>query len=141
MSIQTTITFAMIKPDALQMHHAGHVISMIELNGFEILRMVKTHLSVAQAEEFYGIHKERSFFRELIEYITSGPVIILALKKNDAVNQWRLLIGATNPANAAVGTIRKMYAESIGRNAVHGSDSIENAKIELNFFFKDLNLN
>lgn len=131
-------TFAMIKPDAIESKNVGNIISMIELNGFNILRMQKTILSIAQAEQFYGVHKERSFFRELINYITSGPVVILALETIDAVNQWRNLIGATNPSNALVGTVRKMYAESIGKNAVHGSDSSENARIELKFFFKDL---
>lgn len=132
------ITFAMIKPDAIESKNTGNIISMIELNGFKILRMQKIVLSLSQAEEFYGIHRERSFFRELIDYITSGPVVVLALESVDAVAQWRNLIGATNPSNAAVGTIRKMYAESIGKNAVHGSDSQENAVIELKFFFKDL---
>lgn len=131
-------TFAMIKPDAVEAKNVGDIISIIERNGFSILRMQKITLSVFQAEEFYGVHKERSFFRELINYITSGPVILLALELPDACNQWRSLIGATNPVNAGVGTIRKMFAESIARNAVHGSDSNENAYIELKFFFKDL---
>lgn len=132
------MTFAMIKPDAIESKNTGNIISMIELNGFKILRMYKIVLSVTQAKQFYGVHRDRSFFGELIDYITSGPVVVLALEKSDAVNQWRNLIGATNPSNAAVGTIRKMYAESIGRNAVHGSDSEENAIIELQFFFNDL---
>ena len=131
-------TFAMLKPDAIEAKNMGNILSMIELNGFTILKMDKTILSTAQAEEFYGIHKDKSFFRELIDYITSGPVVVLALEKTDAVNEWRTLIGATNPLNATVGSIRKMYAESIGKNAVHGSDSQENAAIELQFFFKDL---
>jgi nucleoside-diphosphate kinase len=132
------MTFAMIKPDAIESKNVGNIISTIELNHFNILRMEKLTLSAEQAEHFYAIHKERSFFKDLVEYMTSGPVVVLALEKVDAVNQWRSLIGATNPSNAAVGTIRKMYAESIGRNAVHGSDSEENAKIELQFFFNDL---
>jgi nucleoside-diphosphate kinase len=131
-------TFAMIKPDAVEAKNVGDIISIIERNGFNILRMQKITLSVAQAEEFYGIHKERSFFRELINYVTSGPVILFALELPDAVNQWRNLIGATNPVNAGVGTIRRMFAESIAKNAVHGSDSNENASVELKFFFKDL---
>ena len=131
-------TFAMLKPDAIEAKNMGNILSMIELNGFTILKMHKTVLSTAQAQQFYGIHKDRSFFRELIDYITSGPVVVLALEKTDAVNEWRTLIGATNPLNATVGSIRKMYAESIGKNAVHGSDSQENAAIELQFFFKDL---
>lgn len=131
-------TFAMIKPDAIESKRMGDILNSIELNGFEIIRMEKIRLSIVEAEAFYGVHKGKVFFEELIQYITSGPVVILALQKTDAVNEWRTLIGATNPANAAVGTIRKMYAESIGRNAVHGSDSAENANIELALFFKNL---
>ncbi len=131
-------TFAMIKPDGIESKNIGNIIYMIELNGFNILRMQKSTLSIAQAESFYSVHRERSFFKDLIDYITSGPVVLLALEKADAVNQWRQLIGATNPNNALLGTIRKMYAESIAKNVVHGSDSDENAKIELSFFFNDL---
>lgn len=133
-------TFAMIKPDAIEALRMGDILTCVELNGFDILRMEKVQLSIVEAETFYSVHKGKIFFEELIQYITSGPVILLALQKTDAVNEWRQLIGATNPKNAAVGTIRKMYAESIGRNAVHGSDSAENAKIELEFFFKDLHV-
>lgn len=131
-------TFAILKPDAIENKISGDILKLIELNGFEIIRMQKTNLSIEQAETFYEIHKGKVFFEELIQYITSGPVIILALGKSNAINDWRTLIGSTNPANASVGTIRKMYAESIGRNVVHGSDSDENAKKELKFFFKDL---
>ncbi len=131
-------TFAILKPDAIQDKLTGEIVKLIELNGFEILRMSKITLSLSQAEEFYGIHHGKVFFEELVQYITSGPVIILALSKQNAVADWRTLMGATNPANAAIGTIRRMYAQSIGRNVVHGSDSEENAKKELTFFFKDL---
>jgi nucleoside-diphosphate kinase len=131
-------TFAMLKPDAIEDKVTGDILKLIELNGFEILRMNKVTLSLAQAEEFYGIHQGKVFFEELIQYITSGPVILLALSKQNAVVEWRNLMGATNPANAQIGTIRRMYAQSIGRNAVHGSDSEENARKELEFFFKDL---
>jgi nucleoside-diphosphate kinase len=131
-------TFAMIKPDAVSAKHVGDIISLIELNGFSILRLQKRTLSKDEAQIFYGVHLGKSFFEELIMYIISGPVILLALEKDLAISDWRQLIGATNPINATVGTIRKMYAESVGRNAVHGSDSEENAKIELDFFFKDL---
>lgn len=131
-------TFAMLKPDAIQDKLTGDILKLIELNGFEILRMNKVKLTLAQAEEFYGIHQGKVFFEELVQYITSGPVVLLALSKENAVVEWRTLMGATNPANASIGTIRRMYAESIGRNVVHGSDSEENAKKELGFFFKDL---
>lgn len=131
-------TFAMLKPDAVENKYSGDIIKIIELNGFEILKMKKTVLSVVQVEEFYQIHKGKFFFEALVQYITSGPVIILALSKTNAVNEWRALMGATNPVNATVGSIRKMYAESIERNVVHGSDSEENAAKELSFFFKDI---
>jgi nucleoside-diphosphate kinase len=131
-------TFAMIKPDAIENKNIGSIITMIEKNGFQILRMQFVRLSILQVESFYEMHKGKSFFEELIEYITSGPVVLLALQKENAVQEWRKLIGSTNPVNAEVGTIRKMYAESIGRNAVHGSDSAESAVRELEFFFNDL---
>ncbi len=128
----------MIKPDAIENKNIGSIITMIEKNGFQILRMQFVRLSILQVESFYEMHKGKSFFEELIEYITSGPVVLLALQKENAVQEWRKLIGSTNPVNAEVGTIRKMYAESIGRNAVHGSDSAESAVRELEFFFNDL---
>ncbi len=131
-------TFAMLKPDAIQERLAGDIIKLIELNGFEILRIHKTTLSISQAESFYDVHQGKVFFEELIQYIISGPVLLLALGKTNAVTDWRTLMGATNPANADIGTIRRMYAQSIARNVVHGSDSAENAKKELLFFFKDL---
>lgn len=133
-------TFAMIKPDALENKNLGNIVTMIEQNGFQIIRLQLARLSVLQVETFYEMHKGKSFYEELIEYITSGPVALLALQKENAVTEWRELIGATNPTNARVGTIRKMYAESVGRNAVHGSDSDESAVRELEFFFKDLYL-
>lgn len=133
-------TFAMIKPDAIADKNFGNIIHLIEYNEFNILRLRYTNLSILEAEEFYHIHKEKSFFEELIQYITSGPVVIMALEKTNAVDEWRKLIGSTNPSNAEVGTIRKMYGHSIGNNAVHGSDSDENAQKELTFFFKDLSV-
>ena len=133
-------TFAMIKPDAIENKNIGSILTMIEKNGFQVIRMQFVRLSIVQVEAFYEMHKGKSFFEELIEYITSGPVILLALQKENAVQEWRKLIGSTNPVNADVGTIRKMYAESIGRNAVHGSDSEESAVRELEFFFNDLYL-
>lgn len=128
-------TLAIIKPDAILAKYSGPIINLIELNHFNILAMKKLHLKREQAEKFYEIHKERSFFGELVEYMISGPVIVMALEKENAVNDWRLLMGATDPAKATVGTIRKMYGKSIGSNATHGSDSPENAKNEVKFFF------
>jgi len=129
------ITFAMIKPDAVEAKNAGKIIDLIEKNGFDILRLEKIQLSKDLAEEFYAVHKERPFFGELVEFVTSGPVIIMALEKENAVQAWRDLMGATNPANAAEGTVRKLYAQSIGKNAAHGSDAPETAVQELDLFF------
>lgn len=132
------ITFGMIKPDAVRRGLSGDIIKSIELNGFTIIGMKKVQLSETQAREFYGIHSARSFFGEMIQNITAGPVILLALEAPNAVSAWRNLMGATNPANAEIGTLRKMFAQDISFNSVHGSDSEENAKIELNFFFPEL---
>lgn len=131
-------TFAIIKPDAVDAHVSGMIINLIELNKFHILRMQKVQLTKAQAEQFYDIHRDRPFFGELVEYMISGPVIIMALEKENAVQQWRDLMGATDPKKAAPGTIRSMFGSSIGSNATHGSDSPENATKELTFFFPDL---
>lgn len=128
-------TCAIIKPDAISAKHAGAIIELIELNGFKIAEMKKLTITKETAEGFYAIHKERPFFGELVAYMISGPVIVMALEKENAMQDWRDLMGATNPANAAVGTIRKMFGTSIGSNATHGSDSVENAKTELSFFF------
>jgi len=130
-------TFAIIKPDAVKAGNAGRIISMIEDNGFEILRLQKGQLSKDLAELFYDVHKEKPFFNELVEFIASGPIIIMALQKNDAINEWRKLMGATDPAKAAEGTIRKQFASSIGQNAVHGSDGLETARQELGLFFAE----
>ena len=131
-------TFAMIKPDAVKKGLTGSIIDMIEKNGFTILRMQKLRLARDHAEEFYGVHKERPFFGELVEFITSGPVVVMALEKDNAIADWRKLMGATNPADADEGTIRKLFAESISKNVVHGSDAAETADQELRFFFHDL---
>ncbi|MCL4360813.1 nucleoside-diphosphate kinase [Candidatus Dependentiae bacterium] len=131
-------TLAIIKPDAVQAKHSGMIINLIELNKFSIVRMEKINLSKERAEKFYEVHKERSFFQELVSYMTSGSVIVMALEKENAVKDWRDLVGATDPLKAAPGTIRKMFGTSIGNNATHGSDSIENAKVELKFFFPNL---
>ena len=131
----TNRTFTMLKPDAIENGHMGKIIDMIINAGFEIKAMKYTSLSVAQAQEFYAVHSERPFYGELVDYMTSGPIIAAILEKENAVTDFRNLIGATDPAEAADGTIRKYYAESKGRNAVHGSDSDENAAIEGEFHF------
>ncbi len=131
-------TFTIIKPDAVQAKHTGKIIDMIEQQGFEILRMHKVRLTKKGAEMFYDVHKERQFFNELIEFISSAPIIILALEKENAIKSWRDLMGATDPAQAQEGTIRKLFGASISANAVHGSDAPETAQIELGLFFPDL---
>jgi nucleoside-diphosphate kinase len=131
-------TFAMIKPDAVAAKNSGKIISMIEDNGFTILRMQKTQLTKEKAEQFYAVHKTRPFFGELVSFVTSGPVIIMALEKENAIKSWRDLMGATDPAKAEAGTVRKLYGTSIGTNATHGSDAPETAREELALFFPDL---
>ncbi len=125
----------MIKPDAVQNGHIGAILEKINAAGFRIVAMKMTQLSRRDAEQFYAIHSEHPFFGELVEYMTSGHIVAAILEKENAVEDFRTLIGATNPAEAAEGTIRKMYAESIAANAIHGSDSDENAAIEGYFFF------
>lgn len=131
----TNRTFTMLKPDAIENGHMGKIIDMIIEAGFSIKALKYTRLTEDQAKKFYEVHAERPFYGELVEYMTSGPIVAAILEKDNAVEDFRTLIGATNPAEAAEGTIRKLYAESIGRNAVHGSDSDENAEIEGNFHF------
>lgn len=125
----------MLKPDAIENGHMGKIIDMIIQAGFSIKAMKYTRLSEEQAKKFYEVHAERPFYGELVEYMTSGPIVAAILEKDNAVADFRALIGATDPAEAAEGTIRKYYAESKGRNAVHGSDSDENAEIEGKFHF------
>ncbi|MCE2682578.1 MAG: nucleoside-diphosphate kinase [Flavobacteriia bacterium] len=131
----TNRTFTMLKPDAIENGHMGKIIDMIVNAGFEIKAMKLTQLTEEQAKKFYEVHSERPFYGELVEYMTSGPIVAAILEKENAVADFRTLIGATDPAEAAEGTIRKYYAESKGRNAVHGSDSDENAEIESHFHF------
>jgi nucleoside-diphosphate kinase len=126
----------MLKPDAIENGHMGKIIDMIIQAGFSIKAMKLTQLSTEQAQKFYEVHAERPFYGELVEYMTSGPIVAAILEKDNAVADFRALIGATDPAEAAEGTIRKYYAESKGRNAVHGSDSDENAAIEGVFHFE-----
>jgi nucleoside-diphosphate kinase len=128
-------TFTMLKPDAIENGHMGKIIDMIIQAGFSIKAMKYTRLTGEQAKKFYEVHSERPFYGELVEYMTSGPIVAAILEKDNAVADFRALIGATDPAEAAEGTIRKYYAESKGRNAVHGSDSDENAEIEGKFHF------
>lgn len=131
----TNRTFTMIKPDAVENGYIGKILDMITEAGFEIKAMKYTKLSQKQAEDFYAVHAERPFYGELVSYMTSGPIVAAILEKDNAVADFRTLIGATDPAEAAEGTVRKAYAESKGRNAVHGSDSDENADIEGKFHF------
>jgi nucleoside-diphosphate kinase len=128
-------TFTMIKPDAVEKNYIGGILKMINDAGFKIVAMKYTQLSKEKAGAFYEVHKERPFYGELVDYMSSGPIVAAILEKDNAMEDFRTLIGATNPAEAAEGTIRKIYAESIAANAVHGSDSDENAKIEGNFHF------
>jgi nucleoside-diphosphate kinase len=131
----TNKTFTMIKPDAVQDGNSGAIIKMIEEAGFRIVAIKKTKLSAERAGEFYAVHSERPFYSDLCAYMSSGAIIPMILEKENAVADFRKLIGATNPANADEGTIRKLYARSVEANAIHGSDSDENAAIESNFFF------
>jgi len=131
-------TFTMVKPDATSKGYTGGIIDMMIKGGFSIKAMKWTKLTAEQAGEFYAVHKERPFYGELVAFMSSGPIVAAILEKENAVEDFRTLIGATNPANAAEGTIRKKYAASIGENAVHGSDSDENAQIEGDFFFSKL---
>ncbi|MEO8108712.1 MAG: nucleoside-diphosphate kinase [Ginsengibacter sp.] len=131
-------TFTMIKPDATKNGHTGAILQQIVGAGFRIVAMKMTHLSNTKAGEFYEVHKERPFYGELVEFMSSGPITAAILEKENAVEDFRKLIGATNPAQADEGTIRKLFATSIGENAIHGSDSDENAKIEGDFFFSKL---
>lgn len=132
------LTFTMIKPDAVKANNIGNILQMINAGGFTIRAMKYTQLTADQAGKFYEVHKERPFYGELVEFMSSGPIVAAILEKDNAVEDFRTLIGATNPAEAAEGTIRKKYATSIGENAVHGSDSDENAAIEGSFFFSGL---
>lgn len=134
----TNRTFTMIKPDATEKGNTGAILEMINNAGFRIVAMKMLHLSSNKAGEFYAVHKERPFFGELVEFMSRGPITAAILEKENAVEDFRKLIGATNPANAEEGTIRKRFAASIGENAIHGSDSDENAVIEGDFFFSKL---
>ncbi len=131
----SNITFTMIKPDAVKSGYIGAILNKITENGFKIKALKLTQLTVADAQKFYEIHSERPFYNELVSFMSSGPIVAAILEKENAVENFRKLIGSTNPAEAEEGTIRKLYAKSVGENAVHGSDSDENAIIESDFHF------
>jgi nucleoside-diphosphate kinase len=128
-------TFAIIKPDAVKSGHTGGVLSVIEKAGFRIRAMKMIRMTKQQAEGFYEVHRERPFYGSLVTFMTEGPVVVMVLERENAIKHWRETMGATNPANAADGTIRKKFAESIERNAVHGSDAPETAAVEISYFF------
>ena len=130
-------TLAIIKPDAVKNKNIGEIINHIEKKAFNILGLEMLRLTKEQAEAFYAIHKERPFFEELVTFMVSGPVVVAVLEKENAIEAWRDVMGATNPAEAKENTLRKLYGSSIGNNAVHGSDSLENAKQEVAFFFPE----
>ena len=136
----SNLTFGIIKPDAVAKGHTGKIIDRILASGFQIRGMKLIHQSKKQSEGFYAVHAERPFYGELTEFMSSGACVVLALEKENAVRAWRDLMGATNPAEAEAGTLRKDFAGSIGENAVHGSDSDENAAIEISYFFSKLEL-
>ncbi len=129
-------TLIIIKPDAVRNRHMGHILARIEEEGFKVLGLKYLQMAKKQAQEFYAVHRERPFYDSLCSFMTSGPVLVAALAAPGAVEKWRTLIGATDPAQAAPNTIRKLYAESKEANAVHGSDSPENAAIEIDFWFQ-----
>jgi nucleoside-diphosphate kinase len=133
-------TLAIVKPDAVAAGNTGRIIALIEQNGFKILAMRQERLTVAQAEGFYAVHKGKGFFKELVEFMTEAPVVLIALERADAVAKWREVMGATDPAKAAPGTVRHLHGTNIGRNASHGSDSDENAAIEIAWFFRGCEL-
>lgn len=133
-------TFAIIKPDAVAAGQAGEILAAIEKTGFRVVGIKMKRLSQLEAEGFYAVHKERPFFQSLVKFMTEGPVVLMALEAPNAIAKWRELMGATNPANAAEGTLRKRFAQSIERNCVHGSDAPETAAVEIPFFFSTAEL-
>ncbi len=136
----TQRTLSIIKPDATRRNLTGAINNTIEQAGLKIVAQKRMHLTEDQAKQFYGVHKERPFYNDLVQFMISGPVVVQVLEADDAVTKYRDVMGATNPANAAEGTIRKQFAESIEANSVHGSDSAENAKNEVSFFFSEIEI-
>jgi nucleoside-diphosphate kinase len=128
-------TFAIVKPDAVEKNVTGEIINMIEKSGFRIIGAKMLHINKAQAEGFYAVHVGKPFFNSLTDFMSRGPIVVMALEKDNAIADWRKLMGATNPANAEDGTIRKRFAKSIEENAVHGSDAEDTARFELSYFF------
>tara|TARA_B100001057_G_C22654469_1_gene873412 strand:- start:337 stop:756 length:420 start_codon:yes stop_codon:yes gene_type:complete len=133
--MKINITFTMIKPDAMENGHAGDILSMIIKSDFQISALKLTQLTKKQAQAFYNIHRKKPFFNDLVTFMTRSPIVVAVLEKNRAVEDFRRLIGSTNPEKAEKGTVRKLFATSMGENAIHGSDSIDNARIESSFFF------
>ncbi|HEV3197366.1 MAG TPA: nucleoside-diphosphate kinase [Bryobacteraceae bacterium] len=133
-------TFSIIKPDAVAAGQAGEILAMIQKAGFRVLGLRMTRLSEAQAQAFYAVHRERPFFAGLVKFMTEGPIVVMALEREDAIKKLREVMGATNPANAAEGTVRKRFAANIERNCIHGSDAPETAEVELQFFFSTAEL-
>ncbi len=133
-------TFSIIKPDAVASGDAGKILAHLQSEGFRVVGLRMLKMSREEAEGFYAVHKERPFFEGLVKFMTEGPVMVMALEREDAVRKLREVMGATNPANAAEGTIRKLYASSIERNAIHGSDAPETAEVELRYFFRTTEL-
>jgi nucleoside-diphosphate kinase len=129
-------TFAIIKPDAVEKRYVGKILARIEEEGFEIVAMRMVRMTRGEAEGFYAVHRERPFFSDLTAYMSSGPAVVIALERDDAIAHWRNVMGATNPADAADGTLRKEFGESIERNATHGSDAAETAAVEIAYFFR-----
>ena len=128
-------TLCIVKPDAVEKHKSGAILARLEEEGFEIVALRRTHLTKRQAEGFYAVHRERPFFGELVTFMTRSPVVIAILQRDSAVTKYREVMGATDPAKAAPNTLRKLFGSNVGENAVHGSDSLENAKIEIAYFF------
>jgi nucleoside-diphosphate kinase len=133
-------TFAMIKPDAVAAGQAGEILAMVEKAGFRVRGLKMIHMTRRQAEGFYAVHREKGFFPSLVAFMTEGPTLVMVLERENAIAEWRRVMGATNPANAAEGTIRKRFAQSIERNCVHGSDAPETAAVEVPFFFSTAEL-
>ncbi len=131
-------TLAIIKPDAVRAKNAGKIIDRIEAEGFSIVGMKKINLATKQAEEFYAVHKGKPFYAELVEFMTSGPVVIMALEKSNAIQAWRDLMGSTDPVKSAPNCLRRLYGTSVGQNATHGSDAVQTAAVEIKFFFPEL---
>jgi len=136
MALQRTLSI--IKPDAVEKQHTGKIIDRLLTEGFRIVALKQLHLSLAQAEGFYYVHRERPFFGELTEFMSRGPIVVMVLEREDAIAKYREVIGATDPAKAADGTLRKLYGANVGENALHGSDAEETAKFEIGYFFAGL---